>query len=106
MTDGTKKSNGLATASLVIGIISIVLGFFSWPGIVVGLVAVILAIVAKGQIKADPNQSGSAGAATGGLITGILGMVIGIIMIVLAVMFVSAVTEGASEELLRELDNM
>lgn len=74
MTDGAQKKNGMATAAMVLGIISIVLGLFGWLGILTGLVAVILAVVAKNQIKADPSMSGSAGQAKGGLIMGIIGL--------------------------------
>lgn len=90
MTDGAQKKNGMATASMVLGIISIVLGLFGWLGILTGIVAVILAVVAKNQIKADPSMSGSAGQAKGGLIMGIIGIVLGIVITVLAIMAVNA----------------
>ncbi len=90
MTDGQQKKNGMATAAMVLGIISIVLGFFGLLGIITGIVAIILAVVAKNQIKADPSMAGSAGAAKGGLIMGIIGTAIGIIMIVLVMMAASA----------------
>lgn len=90
MTDGTQKKNGMATAAMVLGIISIVLGLFGWLGIITGLVAVILAVVAKNQIKADPSMAGSAGAAKGGLIMGIIGIALGIIITILAIMAVNA----------------
>jgi hypothetical protein len=90
MTDGTQKKNGMATAAMVLGIISIVLGLFGWLGIITGLVAVILAVVAKSQIKADPSMAGSAGQAKGGLIMGIIGIALGIIITILAIMAVNA----------------
>ncbi len=102
-----KKSNGMATASLILGIISIVTGFFGWLGIICGLLAVIFAVVAKNKIKANPALAGSKGAATGGLITGIIGMVIGIAIIIIAIMFVSAVVDASTSEMqdaLRELE--
>lgn len=94
MTDGTQKKNGMATAAMVLGIISIVLGLFGWLGIITGLVAVILAVVAKNQIKADPSMSGSAGAAKGGLIMGIIGIALGIIITILAIMAVNAMANS------------
>ncbi len=109
MTDGTQKKNGLALASMILGIIAIVLGIFGWLGIIVGIVAVILAVVAKNQIKADPSMAGSAGQAKGGLIMGIIGIVLGIIMIVLAIMFVNAVAgefEDAARQYQLELDEL
>lgn len=102
MTDGTTKKNGMATAAMVLGIISIVLGLFGWLGILVGIVAVILAVVAKNQIKADPSMAGSAGQAKGGLIMGIIGIALGIIITILAIMAVNAMAnelEGRFQDL-------
>lgn len=93
---GAPKSNGMATASLVLGIISVVLSFFWVIGVITGVLAIILAIVAKKKIKQDPSMGGK-GAATGGLVTGIIGTLISVIIVVIALMFVSAVAGGASE---------
>jgi heme/copper-type cytochrome/quinol oxidase subunit 2 len=93
---GAPKSNGMATASLVLGIISVVLCFIWFIGIITGILAIILAVVAKKKIKQDANLGGN-GAATGGLITGIIGTLISAIIVILALMFVSAVAGGASE---------
>jgi hypothetical protein len=97
-----RQSNGMATASLILGIISIVLGFFGWLGIVCGILAIIFGVVAKSKIKANPAMAHSNGAATGGLITGIIGLIIGIAITVIAIMFVSAV----AAEMTNELNNM
>ncbi|PHR34977.1 MAG: hypothetical protein COA38_03325 [Fluviicola sp.] len=99
MTDGTQKKNGMATAAMVLGIISIVLGLFGWLGIITGIVAVILAIVAKKQIKADPSMAGSAGAAKGGLIMGIIGIALGIIITILAIMALNALAGGIQDSI-------
>lgn len=109
MTDGTTKKNGMATASMVLGIISIVLGLFGWLGIITGLVAVILAVVAKNQIKADPSMSGSAGAAKGGLIMGIIGIVLGIVITILAIMAVNALAnelQDSADQYQIDLENL
>lgn len=92
-----KTSNGMATASLILGIVSIVTGFFGWIGIICGLLAIIFAVVAKNKIKANPSMAHTSGSATGGLITGIIGMLIGIAITVIAIMFVSAVVGGMDE---------
>ena len=111
MTEVTQKKNGMATAAMVLGIISIPTGFMGWLGIICGILAIIFAVVAKNKIKADAGLSHTSGAAKTGLITGIIGVVIGIIIIILAIMFVSAVADAAmnSEELseaFRELENL
>ncbi len=110
MSEVQSKSNGMATASLILGIVSIVTGFFGWLGIICGILAIIFAVVAKNKIKADPALAGSKGQATGGLVMGIIGLIIGIAVIIIAIMFVSAVVDAAgSQELqdaLRDLENM
>ncbi|MFT5860853.1 MAG: hypothetical protein ACI865_002969 [Flavobacteriaceae bacterium] len=93
MSDATKK-NGAATAALVLGIVSLALCWIPYLAIPCGIVAIILAVVAKNKIKADPDLASSSGAATGGLITGIIGTLIATILLVLAIMFVSAVANN------------
>ena len=93
MADATKK-NGMATAALVLGIISIPTGFMGWLGIICGILAIIFAVVAKGKIKSDPELAHTAGSAKGGMITGIIGVVIGIVVIVLVLMAVAALGDS------------
>ncbi|MBP0456193.1 DUF4190 domain-containing protein [Streptomyces montanisoli] len=73
-------SNGMGTAAMVLGIISVV-GFCMYG--VVGLIAGILAIIfgIKGRRKADNGQATNRGAATAGLILGWIGAVIGLLVI-------------------------
>ena len=100
-----KQSNGMATASLILGIVSIVTFFMPYLAIVCAILAIIFAVVAKNKIKANAELAHTKGAATGGMITGIIGLVISIIVIVIAVMVVAAVA-GGSIDALRELENM
>ncbi|MBQ4275143.1 MAG: hypothetical protein II717_01275 [Lachnospiraceae bacterium] len=66
-TDGAvEESKGLAIASLILGIVSILCG-----GGIFGIVGLILAIVAK--------KKGQAGPHTAGLILSIIGLVLGLI---------------------------
>ena len=109
MAEAAKK-NGIATASLVLGILSIVLFLASWVAVILGILAIIFGVVAKNKIKADPELPG-AGAAKTGLITGIIGIVLAIVVIVLAIMAAKALMEGAInsqefDDAMRELNNM
>ena len=97
MSETTPKKNGMATAALVLGIISIPTGFMGWLGIICGILAIIFAVVAKNKIKADPALAHTGGAAKGGLITGIIGLIIGIVMIILAIMLLSAAADMAMD---------
>lgn len=70
--------NGLAVASLVLGIISIPMCFLFIPGVL----AVVFGIVALSQIGGNPGQAGR-GQAIAGLVLGIISL----LFIVLAVVF-------------------
>lgn len=74
---GQPPTNGLATASMIVGIASL-LCFGPVPGIV----AIILGLVALSQGKKDPARAGGQSQAWTGIITGGLGIVIhGLILI-------------------------
>lgn len=100
-----QKSNGMATAALVLGIVSIVFCWVVWLGAIAGILAIVLAIVAKNKIKQDPNMGGK-GAANGGLITGIIGLIITVIIIILVALVFTAVGEfgDAFEEGMKNSD--
>ena len=54
-----KPSNGLAIASLVLGILSIIMVFvYAWVGIICAIVGIVLAVVAK---KQNPSGLATAG---------------------------------------------
>ena len=70
-----KPSNGLAIASLVLGILSIIMVFvYAWVGIICAIVGIVLAVVAK---KQNPS-----GLATAGLVLSIIALAICIISII------------------------
>tara|TARA_B100000508_G_scaffold141026_1_gene145234 strand:- start:7267 stop:7659 length:393 start_codon:yes stop_codon:yes gene_type:complete len=102
---GAPKSNGMATASLVLGIVSIALGWIlaGILGIITGILAIILAAVAKKKIKADPNMGGK-GAATGGMVTGIIGLALYLILWIL-IAIVWSTAAGAAGDMMQELQN-
>jgi len=70
-----KKTAGKAIAALVCGIISLLIG-----GIILGIVAVVLGVLARKEIAAEPRLSG-AGMALAGIITGALGFVLAAILL-------------------------
>ncbi len=66
--NGGKKTNGMAVASLVCGILSLVsilFNMFAWIGLVLGVLAIVFGVVA--------NKNGKDGKATAGLVMGIVG---------------------------------
>ena len=79
-----KKSNGYAIAALVLGIVSIVFSFFlQWLGLILGIVGIILAVIAK---KKNPT-----GMATAGLVLSIIGTVFCALLFIACVACIGAV---------------
>jgi hypothetical protein len=104
------QGNGMATASLILGICSIVLFWLGWIGIICGVLAIIFAVVAKNKIKANPSVGG-AGSAKAGLITGIIGIAITLLFIILFLFIFAAAVGTVSniegwEEALQGLENL
>ena len=68
-----EQKNGKATAALVLGIISLIGICIPIAGIICGIIAIILAVMAKKEGSTDGKQKA-------GMILGIIGIVISIIM--------------------------
>ena len=97
------QSTGLAVGSLICGIMSVVLSFFVclwFLSVPLGLVAIILAIVARGKIAR--GEAGGAGLAKGGLITGILGIILSVVISAAIGIFFRAAGSKIQEELEKE----
>ena len=81
-------NNGMAIASLIVGITSIPLSLCCIAlGPVAGIVGVILGFVARNQINQSGGAQAGGGLALGGLICGGIGILIGVIFIVLELIF-------------------
>lgn len=74
-------SNPMAIVALVLGILSIPVSCFYGFGIILGVAAIVLGVIAGRKAKA--GQAGQGGLAKAGLITGIVGIVIGVVVLVL-----------------------
>jgi uncharacterized membrane protein len=91
------QPNGMATASLVLGICSIVLCWLWFIAIIAGILAIIFGIVAKNKIKENPALTGE-GAAKAGIITGIIGVALIVLVIIMVfVVFASVVSAVGSD---------
>lgn len=82
-----RRTSGIAIASLVCGILSLVLFWIPWLGFLLGVLAIIFGGVAIGQIRRDPNLGGR-GMAIAGLVCGIIGVATWVIVIALIGIFV------------------
>ncbi len=74
-----RPTNGYATASLVLGIVSVVLCWTIWGGIVLGVLAVVFGALGIGRTKTGVPGKGMAVA---GIVLGIVGIVGAILMVV------------------------
>ena len=76
-----KPSNGLAIASLVTGILSLVFFWFCFGGLALAIAAIVLGLL--GRRRAKDLEDNGAGMALAGLITGGIGLVVGAVLVVL-----------------------
>jgi prepilin-type processing-associated H-X9-DG protein len=73
-------AQGLATASLVLGIISVSL-FFVCFGLLAGIPAVICGHIARNRAQTTPSQYGGAGRALAGLVMGYFGLALSVLIL-------------------------
>jgi uncharacterized protein DUF4190 len=74
-----RKKSGKAIASLVLGLLSL----FAPLGIVLGIIAVVLGILARKEIRASTGLDGD-GMALAGIITGAVGSVLFVVLVIIA----------------------
>ncbi len=86
------QMNGMALASLILGIVSFVMGALALTGIP----AVICGHIARRQIRENPLTQSGDGMAVGGLVTGYLSILLSVVMVVFFVVFVVIAINAAS----------
>ena len=82
-TAGAAPRNGLGTAALVLGILAVLTVITVFGGIVLGLLAVVLGLVARGRVKRHEATNG--GSATAGVVLGVIALLLSIALIVAGV---------------------
>lgn len=86
------RYNGMGTAGMVLGIIGTCLfWFYGVPSIILGILALIFGIV--GRKRAHRGEATNGGAATAGIVLGIVSMVLGAALIAFIVWAVTSVDE-------------
>ena len=78
-----RRSSGLAIAALVCGVLALLSSWTVIGGILLGLIAVVLGIVALSRVKR--GLAAGRGMAIAGIVTGILGTVLAIALIAVGV---------------------
>ena len=86
-------SNGMATAALVLGILSICLFWAMGIGVILGVLATIFGVLGRKKAHSLPGEYAS-GRAMAGLVTGIIGAVISALFFMLVVV---AANDAANE---------
>ena len=79
--------NGFGIAALVLGILAIVLCWTVYGGIILGILAIIFAVL--GMRRAKRGEATNRGMAISGLVTGIIGLVIAVVLIAIGGVFLS-----------------
>lgn len=79
------KSDGFATASLVLGIASICFCCCCY-GLPFNILGLIFSLIALGQIRNDPERYGGQGMAIAGLVLCILSLLFGVLLLILGLM--------------------
>ncbi|WP_299058356.1 DUF4190 domain-containing protein [uncultured Nocardioides sp.] len=87
---------GMAVTALVLGILALLLCWTVIGGVLLGLPAVILGIVAV--VRARKGKSGGRGLAVGGIVTGLLGIVLAIALAVVATTFLARIIDGEASQ--------
>jgi hypothetical protein len=89
---GARRTEGLAVASLVLGIA----GFVVCP-LICSVLAIVFGTQAKNKIRLDPSLQGE-GMAQAGFILGIVGLAVGVVLLVI-VIFAAANNSSSSSSL-------
>ncbi len=89
---GAAPTNGMATASLVLGILSILTFWAFGLGVLLGILAIIFGVLGGNRAKELPGTP-HAGRAKAGLITGILGTIGGVLFVIVVFAFVGDVLD-------------
>ncbi|MEJ5915518.1 DUF4190 domain-containing protein [Pseudokineococcus sp. 1T1Z-3] len=84
---GGEVKNGVGVGALVVGIVAVLLACTSVPGILLGVVALVLGVV--GRKRVARGDATNKGVATTGLALGIAGIVLGLVFLVVLVAFTS-----------------
>jgi hypothetical protein len=82
--------NGFGVTAMVLGIISIVLFFIPGVPVVLGVLAIVFAVL--GRKRVGRGEATNGGIAIAGLVTGIVGLLIGAVVIVFLAFFADAIS--------------
>jgi hypothetical protein len=82
--------NGMGTAALVLGILSIVTCWLWYVGGILAILAIVFGVI--GRQRAARGEASNRGSATAGLVTGVVGLVAVVAIVIAAVAFLNSPT--------------
>lgn len=97
------RSKGMAIAALVIGILAILLCWTIVGGILLGLIAVVLGLVAAGRAKR--GVAGGRGMAITGAVLGLVGAILSGVLVAIGVSFLNSESAQNLQECLEQAGN-
>lgn len=104
---GPPVNSGMAVASMVLGILSLVLFFTHVFALIMALLAVIFGHTSRGNIRRSQGRLTGAGMGLAGLITGYIAMlIITIVIIVLATFIGKAIDKAGDPEFRRRMEEL
>jgi MFS family permease len=95
-----RHGGGMATAALVLGILALVLCWTVFGGIVLGLVAVVLGIIAARW--ASRGEAPGRGRAIAGIVTGAIGLVIAVALVAIGASFLNSTSGKNYQQCLQQ----
>lgn len=85
-----QQRNGFGIASMVLGILSVVLFFIPGLPVVLGVLAIVFAVL--GRKRVTRGEANNGGMAIAGLVTGIIGLLIGIVVVIVIAFFANEIS--------------
>lgn len=98
----TVKTNGMAIASMVLGIVSIPLSCCCYTGVIPGILAIIFGIISTKDIKKSLGNQKGEGMALAGLILG----AVGLLLVIASVIYAITIGGVTSNQFWKEFNNL
>ena len=83
--------NGFGITALVLGILSVVLFFIPGLPVLLGILAIVFAVLGRKRVRRGEANNG--GMAIAGLVTGIVGLLIGLVVVVFIAFFANEISD-------------
>ena len=90
--EGRERRGGVGTVALAAGLLAVGTCWLGWPGVALGLVALVVGFVGARRAFHDPQRNGAA--ALGGFVLGLVGLIVGAWLVVPGLLGIGTFGEG------------